>query len=110
MAILFEQTLEKRRKTLGDEHVETIETMNDLAVAYWKAGKAAKAIPLYEATLVRVQAALGEDHKDTITIMDNLAVAHVAAGSQEKAIALHQAAIARSTPNWAKTISPRSSR
>jgi len=32
MAIsVLEQTLEKRRKTLGDEHVETIETMNDLA-------------------------------------------------------------------------------
>ena len=30
---------------------DTIESMNDLAVAYWEAGQAARAIPLYEATL-----------------------------------------------------------
>ena len=74
---------------------DTIETMNDLAVAYWKAGHADQAIPLYESTLVKVRATLGEDHSDTLTIMDNLAVAYAAAGLHDKAIALHETAIAR---------------
>ena len=32
------------------------ESMNDLAVTYWKAGQPRKAIPLYEATLARAGA------------------------------------------------------
>ena len=80
---LIETTLEKRRTKLGANHADTIESMNDLAVAYWQSGHPKKAIPLFEATLEKVRATLGEDHTDTITIIDNLAVACAADGLHE---------------------------
>ena len=57
---ILRSTLDRRRATLGEDHVDTIESMNDLAVACWQAGRPAEAIPLYEAALPRVRARLGD--------------------------------------------------
>ena len=74
---------------------ELIESLNDLAVAYWESGRPAQAIPLYEAALEKVRARLGDDHADTLTITDNLAVAYAAVGQADRAIALHETVLER---------------
>ena len=85
-----------RRKARDDaDPSELIESLNDLAVAYWESGRPAQAIPLYEAALEKVRVRLGEDHADTLLIIDNLAVAYAAAGEAGRAISLHEAVLQR---------------
>ena len=74
---------------------DLIESLNDLAVAYWESGRPARAIPLYESALLKVRAQLGEDHADTLTITDNLAVAYAAVGDAGRAIPLHELVLER---------------
>jgi len=55
--------------------------MNNLAAAYWGAGKLDLALPLFEETLKLMKAKLGPDHPTTLTSMNNLASAYKDAGS-----------------------------
>ena len=48
---LFEETLKRRRATLGADHPETLKTMNNLALAYRESGRLPEAMALYEETL-----------------------------------------------------------
>ena len=43
---LFEETLRRRKATLGLEHPSTLTTMSNLAHAYMKAGKIDRAVAL----------------------------------------------------------------
>lgn len=52
---LYEQTSELRKRILGDEHPNTLETMQNLAMSYYHFGRRQEAMPLYE-TDVRVPA------------------------------------------------------
>ncbi len=92
--------LEKARRTrearLGDDHPDTLITMNKLAFAYRAAGQVSKAASLYEETLKRSEARLGNDHPETITTMHNLALAYKAAGQLDKALRLYEETLKRS--------------
>src|SRR5260370_19930011 len=68
---LYEQTLAKLKVKLGDDHPDTLHSMNNLATAYRADGQLAKALPLYEQTLARRKAKLGDDHPDTLRSMDH---------------------------------------
>ena len=109
--VLLEQTLARRKARQEGDPSELIESLNDLAVAYWESGRPARAIPLYEAALEKVRARLGDDHADTLTITDNLAVAYAAVGEAGRAIPLHESVLKRDCgPRWVRTTSPRWSR
>jgi eukaryotic-like serine/threonine-protein kinase len=60
---LFEQTLAKRKETLGPDHPNTLNTMNNLAMAYQKNGDFAKA----ELTLRELLVICQKKHPDTWT-------------------------------------------
>jgi serine/threonine protein kinase/tetratricopeptide (TPR) repeat protein len=86
----FERSLRLRRETLGNDSVETLYAMNDLAEAYQAAGRTAESIELHEESARRQTAVLGPKHRDALTAMNNLAIAYLDAGRTPEAIKLHQ--------------------
>ena len=88
------------RRLLGDEHPDTLTSMNNLAGTLWALGDHAGARALYEPTLAALRRLLGDEHPDTLTSMNNLAETlralgdHTAAGASddhEPARELHEA-------------------
>ena len=70
---LFRQALEIDRQTLGDDHPDTLTTMNNLAATLRNQGDLAGARALQEQVLEARRRVLGEEHPDTLTSMNNLA-------------------------------------
>jgi tetratricopeptide (TPR) repeat protein len=81
-------------RVLGGEHPDTLTSQNNLAQAYWAAGRPGEAIALHEATLATRERVQGTDHPSTLTSQNNLALAYGAAGRLDEAIALHEATLA----------------
>ena len=71
-----EPLLADQERVRGPDHPSTLNSRNNLALAYRVAGRAAEAIPLYERTLADRERVLGPDHPDTLTSRNNLAVAY----------------------------------
>jgi eukaryotic-like serine/threonine-protein kinase len=62
-----------RRKTLGPDHEDTLDTGNSLAVLYQAQGRYARAEPLVVKALEASRRIRGEEHPYTLTFMSNLA-------------------------------------
>ncbi|WP_225849236.1 FxSxx-COOH system tetratricopeptide repeat protein [Streptomyces sp. HPF1205] len=82
-------------RVLGDDHPVTLNSRNNLALAYRAAGDLGRAIPLYEATLAQCEQVLGDTHPDTLGSRNNLALAYRAAGDLGRAIPLFEATLAQ---------------
>ncbi|KAJ7794623.1 P-loop containing nucleoside triphosphate hydrolase protein [Mycena leptocephala] len=65
--------LNKHQQLLGDDHPNTLCTMNDLALTYWKLKELTKAEALQG---VKQKQLLGDDHPDTLGAMANLAATY----------------------------------
>ena len=48
---VFQQVLSLRREKLGEDEPATLDSMNNLAMAYYDAGRLDQAIPMLESTL-----------------------------------------------------------
>ncbi|MGH7242155.1 MAG: tetratricopeptide repeat protein [Phycisphaerales bacterium] len=70
--VLGEQVLDARKRVLGEDHPETLTTMNNLASTYRALGIQDKADALSRAELETSIRVLGEDHPDTITSLANM--------------------------------------
>lgn len=70
---LQEQVLEARRRVLGEEHLDTLIAMSNLAGALWRQGDLAGAQRLMDRVASVRRRLLGENHPDTLTAMHNLA-------------------------------------
>jgi tetratricopeptide (TPR) repeat protein len=88
------QALAIREKTLGPEHPETAQGLNNLARLYEAIGDQAKAEPLYRRTLAIREKALGPEHPDTAISLNNLAGLYEAMGDHARAEPLHRRALA----------------
>ncbi len=86
---LVVQVMEFRKKVLGDEHPETLASMNNLAVLYDNQGKYEAAEPLYVETLRLSKQVLGDEHPETLTSMNNLALLYDNQGKYEAAEPLY---------------------
>ena len=69
----LEQARGLRRRELGDEHPDTLLSMNSLADLYDSQGRYGDAEPLYRQTLDVRRSVLGDEHPDTLLSMNNLA-------------------------------------
>lgn len=69
----FEHALKLDREDLGDEHPNTLISLNNLAATLWAQGDLAGARALQEQGIAVSQRLLGEEHPDTLTAMNNLA-------------------------------------
>ena len=72
---LFEQVLTDSIRVLGDDHPDTLTSRNNLAGAYYAAGRLTEAITLYEQVTKDCARILGEDHPLTKTVRENLKAA-----------------------------------
>ena len=70
---LLEQSLAGRRRVLGQDHPNTLQSMNNLAVARRNLGNLQGARDLHEQTLAARRRVLGDDHPNTLLSMNNLA-------------------------------------
>jgi len=64
---LYQEALEARRATLGNNHPETLTTVSNTAVLYKMQGKLSQAEPLYREALETRTRMLGELHPDTFS-------------------------------------------
>jgi hypothetical protein len=80
---LEEDTLERVRRTLGQDHPETLLIAGNLAATLDQLGEYRLARTLYEDTLARRRRVLGEDHPDTQRSERNLAADLRALGDAE---------------------------
>jgi serine/threonine protein kinase len=79
---------------VGPHHPYTLLSINNLAVAYFGAGRLDEAIPLYEQTLAARRKKLGADHPDTLDSMNNLAIAYRKVGRLDQALPLYEQTLA----------------
>ncbi|WP_052311623.1 MULTISPECIES: tetratricopeptide repeat protein [unclassified Actinoplanes] len=91
---LYEQASADCRRVVGDDHLQTLTLVNNLAGAYETAGDLGRAMPLYEQAVAGCRRVLGDDHPDTLTSMNNLAGAYQAAGDLGRAIPLFEQVLA----------------
>jgi eukaryotic-like serine/threonine-protein kinase len=89
----FKRALYVRRERLGEDHPDTLNSMNHLAMAYQDLGRLDQAIPLLETTVEKRRTKLGANHADTIESMNDLAVAYWQSGHARKAIPLFEASL-----------------
>jgi len=72
-ALTFEeQALAGHRRVLGDDHPDTLNSMNNLAETRWALGDLDGARQLHEQTLAARRRVLGDDHPNTLQSMRNL--------------------------------------
>lgn len=82
----------KRQK--GPDHVDTLSSMNNLAVSYSHLGRYGEAFKLHEETLVLRRATLGVDHPETLRSMKNLAGSYHDLGRYPEALKLREETLA----------------
>jgi serine/threonine protein kinase len=84
----LEQARSKRQLHLGPDHIDTLLTMNNLAVNYLGAGKFELALPLMEQTLASATAKLGRDDPFILESQNSLGMAYLNAGKVALAVPL----------------------
>ncbi len=82
---LYNSLLKIRRERLGEDHPDTAQVYNGLAILYARQGKYEKAEELYEKSLRIYERMLGEDHPNTATVYNNLAMLYESRGEYGKA-------------------------
>jgi tetratricopeptide (TPR) repeat protein len=91
----LQEALQKATDVLGADHPDTLAAGHNLALAYLKAGRFDKAIPLLNQTLQKREDKLGGDHPETIRTISDLAKAYADYGEPVQAIALYEKALVR---------------
>lgn len=91
---MFEQALAIDLRVHGDEHPDTLTSMNNLAATLRAQGDLMSARDLEEHVLAVRRRVLGDDHPDTLTSMNNLAGTLRAQGDLAGARALEEPALA----------------
>ena len=70
---LYREALAGKRRTLGDEHPSTLNSIFNFAGLLWKQGKLGDAEPLYREALAGRRRTLGDEHPDTLNSIYNFA-------------------------------------
>ena len=87
---MHETVLRLREAKHGPDHISTLVSRHDLALAYQTKGLTDKAIALHQPTLKMFETKLGPDHSYSILSRDGLAAAYAEAGRTAEAIVLHE--------------------
>ena len=100
---LREQEAMLQTKRWGAEHLETLISQENLAVAYAALGRFDEAIPLFESVLESLSARLGSQDLRTLSCLNNFAAALVEFGRLEDALPLLETALAARKGNLGDT-------
>ena len=71
---LQESSLKTRRRELGDDHPDTLSSINNLACLLRDQGKLAEAEPLCREAMARGRRVLGKDDPDMLVLIDNTGI------------------------------------
>jgi len=82
---LLEQALATRRRVLGDDHPDTLKSINKIGQVLQRRGKLEEAEPLFSEALERRRRVLGDDHRDTLVSIANMGYLLRARGELEEA-------------------------
>ncbi|KAJ6506434.1 hypothetical protein DFH09DRAFT_282256 [Mycena vulgaris] len=82
---LYLKVLEYQRSVLGEDHLDTLYAMGNLALTYINLGKFQEAEELGLVVLEKQRKILGEDHPDTLRTMGNLASTYGQVGKLQEA-------------------------
>ena len=91
--IFAEWLLERRENTLGMEHLETLNSVGNLALLYESQGRYAEAETLYLRDLEASERTLGMEHPDTLSAVDSLAGLYESQGRYAEAEMLYLRAL-----------------
>ncbi|QEG34780.1 serine/threonine-protein kinase [Bythopirellula goksoeyrii] len=86
----YQRAIEIRTKSAGAEAVETLSSMNGLAIVYEHQGRYGEAETLSRQTLETARLTLGEEHSGTLASINNLANIYKSQGRYEVAEALYR--------------------
>ncbi|KAH7402447.1 hypothetical protein BKA66DRAFT_448776 [Pyrenochaeta sp. MPI-SDFR-AT-0127] len=86
----FMVVMAKRKEALGEEHPDTMASMNILALTFKDQGHLTEAEELYRRLVPLSKRALGEEHPATLTVMNNLALTYMDQEQWEKAEELNK--------------------
>jgi serine/threonine protein kinase/Flp pilus assembly protein TadD len=86
---LLEETLRQRRRILGNDHPDTLASMNSVANLYADQGRYDAAESLYLENLEARNRTLGSDHPSTLKTMNNLAILYKQQGRYDEAEPLY---------------------
>jgi len=89
---LEEKVYKERKRTLGEEHPNTLISMNNLAGSYSDLGRRQDALQLKEKVYKTRKRTLGEEHPDTLISMNNLAISYSDLGRRQEAVQLQEKA------------------
>ena len=87
---LNRECLQDRGAKLGDQHPDTLASVNNLADLLKDQGRYEEAEQLHRQALEGCRAKLGDQHRETLVWMNNLAVLLEAQGRHEDAEQLHR--------------------
>jgi hypothetical protein len=71
---LAEKVVTARKRTLGEEHPDTLRSMHNLAIRYSKVGRRQEALELMEKVVLASKRTLGDEHPDTLLSQGNLTI------------------------------------
>jgi len=86
--MLGEQVLEKMKEIHGDNHPDTVRSMNNLGVTYWRQGN--KSAALQEEVVHKSRQINGDNHPATLISMENLAAMYWDLGRIQEAATLQE--------------------
>ncbi len=80
-------------RVLGPEHPNTLASVNNLALLYWRQGRYREAEPLYRRALEAKERVLGPEHPDTLASVNNLALLYQSQGRYREGEPLYRRAL-----------------
>jgi tetratricopeptide (TPR) repeat protein len=86
----MEKIYKENKKKLGDDHPDTLKSLNNLANVFTKNGEYDRALPLYEECLAGRKRVLGDDNPDTLISLNNLAVLYEVMEEFDKALPIYE--------------------
>jgi tetratricopeptide (TPR) repeat protein len=92
---LYLEALEKRRRVLGEEHPNTLESLNSVASTLQEQSRLAEAEPYYREALAKRRRVLGEDHPLTFESINNMGFLLRARGNVAEADPYDREALAK---------------
>jgi tetratricopeptide (TPR) repeat protein len=92
---LYEECLQKRKVLLGNNHQDTLVSMNDLGLLYYQQGDYENAAPLYQEYYQKCRSKLGKSHPNTLISMSNLALLYKQQGKYDEAQKLYEDCLQR---------------
>jgi len=91
---LLRRALSGYEKDLGEDHPDTLLSMDRLGCVYWRQGRYDDAVILHQRALAGREKNLGADHLDTLTSVTDLAHVYKSQGRYDEAEVLYQRALA----------------